>query len=116
MQPFNPESEFSALHQNLKEELNFESGQRRPSINLLAKYADKILEVVNEWQSLNYHMQMEVVSAKQSLEIFNADLQSDLEIYEDKKYTAVWNEKYLRLKSIQNHFLKSYLQKQEKIS
>lgn len=105
---FNPEEEFKKFLNDIKDDLAFEKRQKRPSQYLLEMYAEKILEIAHKWQSLNQYSLDEVTSVKSSIDIFLADLDSDLSINNDKKYSAIWIEKLDKLKFIQHQFITKY--------
>ena len=107
---FNPEEQLKKFLYDRKEEKNY----KRPSRHFLKSYAEKILEVAINWQKRNTFSVDSYISVMHSVDIFIADLESDLEISNDKKYKIVWNEKYDELRSIQFEFLKNYNEELEK--
>jgi hypothetical protein len=103
---FNPEEQLKKFIYDRKEEKN----HKRPSKHFLKSYAEKILEVARNWQKRNTFSVNSNISVMHSVDIFIADLESDLEISNDKKYKIVWKEKYDELRSIQFEFLKNYIE------
>lgn len=114
-EPFNPETEFKKFHESNRESYNFERRQKRPSKYLLESFAGKILDVANKWQSMNEYSQTEVITARLFIDIFLADLESDLALKNDEKYRAEWKKKHDKLKSFQHDFLKGYLESISKL-
>lgn len=110
LEAFNPETEFKKFHIDNREKYCFEIRQKQPSENLLEQFAQKILEIVEKWQSMNKYSKNEVISARHLVDIFISDFSSDLEITNDKKYRTEWEAKYRELKGIQNDFVNSYKQ------
>lgn len=58
---------------------------------------------------MNQFQQSEVVTVRLEIDIFLADLESDLALNKDEKYKAEWDKKYTKLKGIQHKFLQRYL-------
>ena len=112
---FNPETEFKKFHEGNRESYNFERRQKRPSKYLLESFAGKILDVANKWQSMNEYSQNEVIEVRLYIDIFLADLESDLELKNDEKYRTEWNRKNDKLKSFQHDFLNGYLESVSKL-
>ncbi|OYU78852.1 MAG: hypothetical protein CFE23_16680 [Flavobacterium sp. BFFFF1] len=112
---FNPETEFKKFHSDKREDYNFEIRQKRPSEYFLKRFAEKISSVVDKWQSMNTYSMSEVISARYQIDIFLADLDSDLALNKDEKYKAEWEKKYAKLKGIQNEFVKRYKESLDKL-
>lgn len=78
---------------------------KRPSVHFLMSYANLILRIANDWQSKNYLSLESVISVRLDINIFKADVESDLSIGNDRKYRQVWDSKYEKLQYIKNKFL-----------
>jgi hypothetical protein len=114
-EPFNPETEFKKFHESERKNYKSERLQKRPSKIFLKQFAGKILDVANKWQSMNDNSLTEVIATSHSIDIFLADLDSDLELNNDEKYKIEWNKKHDKLKNIQLDFLKGYFENISKL-
>jgi len=105
---FNPKSEFQEFHLNNRDDYMFEIKQKRPSEFFLDNFAKVILKCAEKWQSMEEISIPEVTSLENEIDIFLADLPSDLSINNDKEYRQKWKEKYSKLKQIQSNLEKAY--------
>ena len=113
---FNPESEFKKFQNDKRDNYRFLINQKRPSVNFLEQFAEKILVVAEKWQSMNEYSMNEVISTRNAIDIFLSDLDSDLSVKDDAEYRIIWNRKYNDLRGIQENFKKDYLQSIDKLT
>lgn len=104
---FNPQIEIKQFLLSRKDEVI----SKRPSIQYLEAYADKLLEIINRWKAQSNEAILPLILIVREISIFKSDLTGELEHdyeKENKRYRQKWLTQKEKIDSIKRKLITAY--------